>query len=160
MGPSPDTASGSASLAGSRFDPELGFTVPSGFVFSQPTSNAIGGHSSLVSAVPGAFSAQTTWLLRVDDISAPVSRLALTPGHRPAHPNELLKAAAASPNGADAYEAWDSYGVHVVKAHRGWIDSYAWVDPNQDAVWVLTEQMDQHQYQWPGHIATFIAAQQ
>jgi hypothetical protein len=153
-----DTTPASTSPSGTRFDPVLGFSVPDGFVFT-PTDRAAKEHAGLFAAVPGAFSAQSTWTVRPGAISATISRLIMTPNYLPANPEALLEALAATPYGADSYKAWDTNGAHVVCAHMGWIDSYAWVDANQETVWVLTEGSDQHSNEWPGLIADFIAVQ-
>lgn len=155
------TRSASASAGGTRLavEPVPTVSVPDGFVLSDATRQSAKEHSGLLTAVPGAFSALTTWTLRSGAISATVSRLAVTLNYAPANPETLLKALVATPHGSDSFGAWDTNGVHVVRAHRAWIDSFAWVDPNENAAWVLTEGFDQHSNQWPGLIADFIAAQ-
>ena len=142
----------------------LGFMVPAGFEFAEATGVAKKEHAGLLAAAPKALDAQTTWRLRVGSISATVSRLTLSPDFTPAADTDsvdrLLQAVAATPHGSDSYTPWNSEGVRVGRAHRGWIDSYAWVDPRGGEVWVLTEGFDQHQDEWPSLIDAFIGAQQ
>ena len=116
-----------------EFDTALGFMVPAGFEFAEATGVAKKEHAGLLAAAPKALDAQTTWRLRVGSISATVSRLTLSPDFTPAADTDsvdrLLQAVAATPHGSDSYTPWNSEGVRVGRAHRGWIDSYAWVDP-------------------------------
>lgn len=163
--PSTTAPGPSASSATSRAGSDVGFLVPTGFRFAEAGSDSLAQsrHSGLLAAAPGAFVARRTWLLSVSGISGPVSRLAIAPDYAvptdSARLDELLSRVAASPDGSQTFEVRTSRGTRVVRAHWGWIDTYAWVDPRGGAVWVLTENMDSHQGQWPGFIDALIAAQ-
>ena len=74
--------------------------------------------------------------------------------------DRLLQAVAATPTGQTRTRSGTAREFRVGRAHRGWIDSYAWVDPRGGEVWVLTEGFDQHQDEWPSLIDAFIGAQQ
>jgi hypothetical protein len=153
-----------------EYDFSLGVMVPAGFHFVEATEAGLTDHARLMAAVPDAFAAQSTWQVNVGSLNATVSRLSLAPDYTlPADPavldEVLLATASAVPDSRFADFGWMSNEERVVMVSRfqgsGAIDTYAWADPWQRELWVLSE-VSEHQFgqfDWPALIDAFIAAQ-